>query len=69
MTFVWKSIDSPKAAGTNAFVDVAADSYYAIAVEWAVKNGVTAGTGANTFSPDMICTRAQAVTFLWRVFA
>ena len=49
------------------FVDVPADAYYADAVAWAVENGVTAGTSANTFSPDASCTRAQMVTFLWRV--
>ena len=40
------------------------DSYNA--VQWAVKNGITGGTSATTFSPDAPCTRAQAVTFLWR---
>lgn len=35
-------------------------------IDWAVVNGVTAGTSATTFSPDAGCTRAQVVTFLWR---
>ena len=48
------------------FADVSADAYYADAVAWAVKEGITTGTGANTFSPDLSCTRAQMVTFLWR---
>ena len=52
-------------AGT-AFADVPADAYYKDAVDWAVANGVTVGTGANTFSPNSVCTRAQSVTFLWR---
>ena len=52
---------------TGVFVDVAEDSYYEEAVDWAVKNGITTGTGNNYFTPDGICTRAQAVTFLWRV--
>ena len=51
----------------DAFMDVPKDSYYEKAVDWAVKNGITAGTGDNYFMPDGICTRAQAVTFLWRV--
>ncbi len=51
---------------TGVFVDVAADSYYKDAVDWAVENGITAGTSHTTFSPDAACTRAQAVTFLWR---
>lgn len=52
---------------TGVFVDVAEGSYYEEAVDWAVENGITTGTGNNYFTPDGICTRAQAVTFLWRV--
>ncbi len=48
------------------FTDVPAAAYYAEAVEWAVSQGITAGTTATTFSPDSGCTRAQIVTFLWR---
>lgn len=49
-----------------AFVDVPADAYYADAVAWAVKEGITSGTSATTFTPNASCTRAQMVTFLWR---
>lgn len=49
-----------------AFKDVAKDAYYYAAVQWAVKGGITAGTGKDTFSPDEGCTRAQAVTFLYK---
>ena len=55
-----------EAGTTTRFTDVPDDVYYADAVGWAVKNGITAGTSATTFSPDAACTRAQAVTFLWR---
>lgn len=48
------------------FTDVPDGAYYADAVRWAVENGITTGTGENTFSPDAPCTRAQMVTFLWR---
>ena len=48
------------------FVDVMAEDYFAQAVGWAYENGITAGTSDTTFSPDMTCTRAQVVTFLWR---
>ena len=51
---------------TGVFVDVATGSYYEDAVDWAVGNGITQGTDDTHFSPDGICTRAQAVTFLWR---
>ncbi len=48
------------------FSDVSASAYYADAVKWAVENGITSGTDKNHFSPNAGCTRAQAVTFLWR---
>ncbi|MBQ6676801.1 MAG: S-layer homology domain-containing protein [Clostridia bacterium] len=48
------------------FNDVPADAYYEPAVTWAVRNGVTSGTSATTFSPEDGCTRGQVVTFLWR---
>ena len=56
---------------TITFVDVPAGAYYYDAVNWAVSKGITNGTGVdeqgnNYFSPDASCTRAQAVTFLWR---
>lgn len=50
----------------NPFVDVSTSDYYYDAVLWAVENGVTNGTSATTFSPDMAVSRAQMVTFLWR---
>ena len=50
----------------KGFVDVPATAYYADAVAWAAANGITSGTDATHFAPNGICTRAQAVTFLWR---
>ncbi|WP_312939213.1 S-layer homology domain-containing protein [Oscillibacter sp.] len=50
----------------SPFVDVADSAYYHDAVLWATEKGITSGTTGTTFSPDKICTRAQAVTFLWR---
>ena len=51
---------------TPVFTDVSDSAYYYDAVKWAVEKGVTNGTSATTFTPDMACTRAQMVTFLWR---
>ncbi len=60
-------IPGKKDTGTgDEFVDVPAGSYYEDAVDWAVRNDITTGTDRTHFSPDGICTRAQAVTFLWR---
>ena len=66
VTFLWRSQESPAADTVNPFTDVAADSYCADAVLWAIEQGVTKGTTATTFSPSADCTRAQTVTFLWR---
>ena len=49
------------------FKDVKKGDWYFDAVQWAVKNNITEGSGEDTFSPDVICTRTQMVTFLWRV--
>lgn len=48
------------------FTDVAADAYYYNAVLWAVNTGITTGMTDTMFGPDLACTRAQVVTFLWR---
>ena len=67
MTFLWRTAGSPKPE-TRAmpFTDVPVGSYYYDAVLWAVENGITKGTSDTTFSPNMTCTRAQIVAFLWR---
>lgn len=57
------------AAGyTHRFTDVKAGDYYSNAVAWAATNGITSGTGTNTFSPQNDCLRCQIVTFLYRNF-
>lgn len=67
VTFLWRTAGSPKPE-TRAmpFTDVPVGSYYYDAVLWAVENGITKGTSDTTFSPNMTCTRAQIVAFLWR---
>ena len=66
VTFLWRAAGSPAPKSMSSFADVPADAYYAKAVAWAVENGITGGTGDGKFSPDATCTRAQAVTFLYR---
>ena len=66
VTFLWRAAGSPAAKNMSSFADVPADAFYAKAVAWAVENGITGGTGDGKFSPDATCTRAQAVTFLYR---
>ena len=66
VTFLWRAAGSPAPKNMSSFTDVPADAFYAKAVAWAVENGITGGTGDGKFSPDATCTRAQAVTFLYR---
>ena len=67
VTFLWRAAGSPKPeTRTMPFTDVPVGSYYYDAVLWAVENGITEGTSNTTFSPNMACSRAQIVTFLWR---
>lgn len=58
--------DDDQEAVLMEFTDVSKDAYYYEAVMWAVSKGITTGTSETTFSPRMVCTRGQAVTFLWR---
>ena len=67
VTFLWRAAGSPKPeTRTMPFTDIPAGSYYYDAVLWAVENGITKGTSNTTFSPNMTCSRAQIVAFLWR---
>ena len=67
VTFLWRAAGSPKPeTRTMPFTDVPAGSYYYDAVLWAVENGIAKGTSDTTFSPNMTCSRAQIVAFLWR---
>ena len=66
VTFLYRASGSPAVSGSAAFSDVAADAYYASAVKWAEKNGITGGIGGGLFGSGNNCTRGQIVTFLYR---
>ena len=67
VTFLWRAAGSPAPKGTAKVPgDVLPGSYCYDAVAWALEIGITGGTGNGKFSPDATCTRAQAVTFLYR---
>ena len=66
-TFLFRA-SKASANGAPAFSDVAATAYYAEAVKWATNNGITNGIGDNLFGSDNDCTRAQIVTFLYRMY-
>ena len=66
VTFLWAANGKPEPKSTkNPFVDVPYNAWYRKAVLWAVQQGITGGTTANTFSPEKPCTRAEIVTFLY----
>lgn len=68
VTFLMRAANG-KATGSEAskFTDVKNGNYYFDAVSWAVENNITSGTSATTFGSDEQCTRAQIVTFLYRM--
>ena len=67
VTFLWRALGRPAPADPrNPFSDVAPGSYCEDAVLWAVEQGVTDGTSASTFSPELDCAQAHILTFLWR---
>lgn len=66
VTFLYRAAGSPKVSGSAEFGDVATNAYYADAVAWAAKNGITGGIGGGLFGSGSDCTRAQIVTFLYR---
>lgn len=67
MTFLWNAAGCPEAKQMSNFSDVADEAYYAKAVAWGVENGITAGISEDCFGPDLICTRAQAMTLLYHI--
>ena len=69
VALLYRAAGSPKVSDTADFEDVAETAYYAGAVAWAQKHGITDGVSATRFAPDHDCTRAQIVAFLYRVFA
>ena len=66
VTFLYRAAGSPKVSSSAEFGDVATNAYYADAVAWAAKNGITGGIGGGLFGSGNDCTRAQIVTFLYR---
>lgn len=68
ITFLWRAAGKPEPAGVhNPFHDIEASDYFYKAVLWAMENGITSGVDIAEFGPDEVCTRAQIVTFLWRL--
>ena len=69
VTFLWRYLDQPESTTSASFTDVVAGKWYEPAINWAVENSITMGMGDGTFGVDVTCTRAHAVTFLYRALA
>lgn len=68
VTFLWRAAGKPEPkSADNPFTDVKASDYYFKPVLWALEQGITTGVTDSTFQPDATVTRAQTVTFLWRM--
>ena len=68
MVFLWKYAGSPNPGSSyNPFTDVKSGKWYEKAILWAVQNGITSGTSSTTFGVGQTCTRAQIVTFLYKL--
>lgn len=68
VTFLYRAARATASVGASAFTDVADSAYYADAVKWATEQGITKGISSTLFGPDETCTRAQIVTFLYRMY-
>lgn len=69
VAFLWRSEGRPEPTVTSEFSDIKEKDYSYKAVSWAVEKGVTAGYYGDLFAPDLECTRAQIVSFLYRLMA
>ena len=69
VVFLWRYLDRPVCGGFNPFNDVSSSYFAYSAILWAYENGITSGTTATAFSPAGNATRAQVVTFLYRMNA
>lgn len=68
VTFLWRFAGQPEPSSLqNPFNDVTPSDYSYKAILWAAEEGITSGTGPNTFSPEIICSRGNIVTLLWRL--
>lgn len=68
VTFLHRAAGLPGASGGTGFTDVLGTDWFADAAVWAVQEGITNGTGGNTFTPDRVCSRGEILTFLYRQF-
>lgn len=67
MTVLYRLAGSPEdelLSADASFSDVPDSAWYAAYVKWGADQGITAGTGPNTFGPELKVTREQIVVLL-----
>lgn len=62
LTFLWRAKGSPEPEGTAEPEGLDSTKYYYKAAQWAAEQDLMEGE----FRPDQPCTRALAVTYLWK---
>lgn len=68
VTFLWRAFGEPEPTAANcAFRDIEVNSFYFDAMMWACESNITTGTSYTTFSPNRACSRAEIVTFMYRL--
>ncbi len=69
VTFLYAAAGKPEVGTDNPFTDVSESDWFLAPVLWAAEKDVTGGIAEGLFGPNDVCTRAQVVTFLYKVFA
>ena len=67
VTMLWRLAGKPVVVADVQYDDMAADSWYTLAVRWATATGITGGYGNGTFGTADSVTREQLVTMLYRM--
>lgn len=67
LTMLYRMVGSPEATETASYEDVAADAWYAAAVNWGTQEGIVYGMGKNQFDPDRLITREQFICMMMRL--
>lgn len=68
VAFLWREAGCPEPREDSVpFSDVHPQAYYYKAVTWASEQGIVKGYSDGTFGPNNTVTRAQFITFLWRM--
>lgn len=66
VTILYRLENSPAVTTSAGFTDVAADTWYTDAVNWANANGIVTGYGDGRFGPEDTITREQMAVILYR---